>query len=255
MSAREPTRNDLFQGEDNATFAHDLHAVRPERLIDLEAGWDYRGSAATFAANVYAMNFHNEIASTGELSPIGLLLRHNVDRSYRRGIELQYTWQAMPRLRLRGNANLSRNRINSWTQFFDVYDTAGNITGSDPITFHGVNPVLTPSVIVNQTIEYAPSSATTFGLTGRHVGRSYLDNTNNGAFVAPSFTTIEANASVALSRGVSLRLQVNNLLNNKRVFPSGYSYLFLTPQRSIDGISYYYPQATRNASVMVDFRR
>ena len=51
------------------------------------------------------------------------------------------------------------------------------------------------------------------------------------------------------------RLQVNNLTNNKRVFPSGYSYLFITPAKTIEGISYYYPQATRNAVVMVDFRR
>ena len=255
VSTREPARNDLFQGEDNASFAHDLHAVRPEHLVDLEAGWNYRGPTSTFGANVYAMNFHNEIASTGELSPIGLLLRRNVDRSYRRGLELQYTWQAMPRLTLRGNANLSRNRIHTWTQFYDVYDDAGNITGSQPITFHDVNPVLTPSMIVNQTVEYAPSSSTTFGVTARHVGRSYLDNTNNNAFVAPAFTTLEANGAIALSQNVNLRLQVNNLTNNKRVFPSGYSYLFLTPAKTIDGISYYYPQATRNAVVMVDFRR
>ena len=26
VSTREPTRNDMFQGEDNASFAHDLHA-------------------------------------------------------------------------------------------------------------------------------------------------------------------------------------------------------------------------------------
>jgi len=255
MSTREPTRNDLFQGEDNATFTHDLHAVHPERLVDLEAGWNARGRTATFGANVYAMNFHNEIASTGELSPIGLLLRRNVDRSYRRGLELEYTWQAMPRLKLRGNATLSRNRIHTWTQFYDVYDAAGNIVGSQPITFHDVNPILTPTMIVNQSIEYAPSSSLIFGVTGRHVGRSYLDNTNNGAFIAPGFTTLEANAAIALSHGVSLRLQVNNLTNNKRVFPSGYSYLFLTPDRTIEGISYYYPQATRNATVMVDFRR
>lgn len=254
VSTREPTRNDLFQGEDDASIAHDLHAVRPERLIDLEAGWNVRTRTTTFGANVYAMNFHNEIAATGELSPIGLALRRNVDRSYRRGLELEYTWQAMPRLKLRGNANLSSNRIHTWTQFFDVYDAAGNIVGSEPMTFHDVNPLLTPSVIVNQTLEYAPSSSMTFGITGRHVGRSYLDNTNNNAFVAPAFTTLEANAAIALSHNMSLRLQVNNLTNNKRVFPSGYSYLFLTPTR-VDGIAYYYPQATRNAMVMVDFRR
>jgi iron complex outermembrane receptor protein len=255
MSTREPTRNDLFQGEDNASFAHDLHAVHPEHLIDLEAGWNVRTRSATFGANVYAMNFHNEIASTGELSPIGLLLRRNVDRSYRRGIELEYTWQAVPRLNLRGNANLSRNRIHTWTQFYDGFDTAGAMVFNQAITFHDVNPLLTPTTIVNQTIEYAPWSALTIGLTGRHVGSSYLDNTNNPSFVAPAFTTLEANAAFSVSHNVGVHLQVNNLLNNKRVFPSGYSYLFLTPAKTIDGISYYYPQATRNAVVMVDFRR
>jgi iron complex outermembrane recepter protein len=255
LSTREPGRSDLFEGEDNASVPHDLHAVHPERLFDVEGGWDYRGANAAVHANVYAMEFRNEIASTGELSEIGSLLRRNVDRSYRRGIELDYSWHAMPRLTLRGNANVSRNRIHTWTQFYDVYDAAGNITGSEPLTFHDVNPVLTPSLIVNQTIEYAPTSKTTFGVTARHVGRSYLDNTNNNSFTAPSFTTYEANGAIAIAHNMSLRLQVNNLLNNKRVFPSGYSYLFLTPQRTIEGVSYYYPQATRNAVVMVDFKR
>lgn len=255
LSRREPARSDLFGGEDNASLSYDLHAVRPEHLLDFESGWDYRGVSATIHANVYAMEFRNEIASTGELNEIGALLRRNVDRSYRRGIEVEYSWQVAARLRLRGNANLSHNRIHTWTQFYDVYDAAGNITGSEPITFHDVNPVLTPSLIVNQTIELAPTSKTTFGLTARHVGRSYLDNTNNASFVAPAFTTFEANGAFALAHNVNLRVQIKNLLNDKRVFPSGYSYLFLTPQRTIEGISYYYPQATRNASVMVDFRR
>jgi iron complex outermembrane receptor protein len=255
LSRREPARSDLFGGEDNASLPYDLHAVRPERLVDFESGWDYRSASSSIHANVYAMEFRNEIASTGELSPIGALLRRNVDRSYRRGVEVEYSWQALQHLKLRGNANLSRNRIHTWTQFYDVYDAAGNITGSEPITFHDVNPVLTPSIIVNQTIELAPSSKTTFGLTARHVGRSYLDNTNNRSFIAPAFSTIDANGAFAIRHDISIRVQVNNLLNNKRVFPSGYSYLFLTPQRTIEGVSYYYPQATRNASVMVDFRR
>jgi iron complex outermembrane receptor protein len=255
LSRREPARSDLFGGEDNASVSYDLNAVRPERLLDFESGWDYRSATSSIHANVYAMEFRNEIASTGELSPIGALLRRNVDRSYRRGIEVEYSWQAAPRVKLRGNANVSRNRIHTWTQFYDVYDASGAPAGHEPITFHDVNPVLTPSLIVNQTIEFEPSSTTTFGLTARHVGRSYLDNTNNASFVAPAFTTFEASGAIAIAHGMSLRLQINNLLNNKRVFPSGYSYLFLTPQRTIEGISYYYPQATRNASVMVDFRR
>ncbi|HYO77423.1 MAG TPA: TonB-dependent receptor, partial [Thermoanaerobaculia bacterium] len=42
VSTREPTRNDMFLGEDNPSVAHDLHAVKPERLLDLEAGWNCR---------------------------------------------------------------------------------------------------------------------------------------------------------------------------------------------------------------------
>lgn len=254
LSRREPTRNDLFQGEDNATVAHDLHAVTPERLLDLEAGYDLRAGNTTFHANVYAMEFHHEIASTGELSDIGLLLRRNVDRSYRRGIELEAAWQAAPALRFRGNANFSQNRIRTWTQFFDVYDAAGNFTGSTPLVFHNVNPVLTPRVIVNQSMDWTPASRLTFGATGRYVGKSQLDNTNDPSLVTPSFTTLDASAGYDLGRGTHLRLQVNNVTNNKRVFPSGYSYNFIAGG-VVSGTAYYYPQATRNALVMVDFKR
>ena len=245
MSTREPTRNDLFQGEDNASFAHDLHAVKPERLIDLEAGWDHRTRATTLKANVYAMEFHNEIASTGELSDIGLLLRRNVDRSYRRGIELEGAWQATPSLRLRGNANLSRNRISKWTQFFDA----------ESRLYRDVNPLLTPTELLNASAEYTPLRPLTLGLTGRYTGKSYLDNTNDERFTTPSFVTLDANAAYALPSGLRLRLQVNNVLNNKRIWPSGYSFLFLTPAKTVDGVAYYYPQATRNAVVMVEFAR
>ena len=252
LSTREPTRNDLFQGEDNASFAHDLHAVHPERLLDLEGGWDYRTRSVTLAANVYAMEFRHEIASTGQLSDIGLLLRQNVNRSYRRGVELSGQWQATSRLSLHGNANLSRNRIHTWTQFFDVYDANGNLIDSRPIDFHDVNPVLTPTAVFNLGADFTPSSRLTFGFVTRYIGKMYLDNTNNDAFVTPRYFDVDANASVGIARGTRLKLQINNALNAKKLYPSGYSYQFINDGKP-DGISYYYPQATRNAVVMLDF--
>jgi iron complex outermembrane recepter protein len=222
ISRREPTRTDLFQGEDNATFAHDLHAVRPERLIDFEAGWDVHSARGSFSSNIYVMNFHNEIAATGELSDIGLPLRRNVDRSYRRGIEVNGSWQIAPSLRWSGNANLSRNRIHQWLTYFNV------------------NPILTPTVILNQALEYTPSPRWSAGAVARYVGKSYLDNTNQSEFTTPSFVVVDGTASFSVARSTRLILQVNNLLNRRRVFPSGYV---------IDGVSYFYPQATRNALV------
>jgi len=252
MSTREPARNDMFQGEDNASFAHDLRAVRPERLYDFEAGWNFRAARVELSANVYAMELRHEIASTGELSDIGLLLRRNVDRSYRRGVELDLAWQATPTLRLKTNANVSRNRIGEWTQFFDVYDADFNWTGSRPQTYRNVEPLLTPDVLVNQAVEYAPSSRWTVGATGRYTGRSYLDNTNDDAFAAPSFFVLDANVSYAVTANARVSLQVNNALDNDRIYPSGYSYRY-----DFDGLpagtAYYYPQATRNAVLLVDF--
>lgn len=263
LSTREPARNDLFQGEDNATIAHDLHAVRPERLLDFEAGYDFQTATVKIEANVYAMQFHNEIAATGELSDIGLALRRNVDRSYRRGIELNAFWQALPTLRLRTNANVSRNRIGTWTQFYDVYDAAGNWIDSRPVTYHDVNPLLTPPLIVNQTIDWTPASLVAVSATGRYVAKSYLDNTNNPDFVAPSFFALDGNVSLSLSRWINrgaprLTVQVNNILNNRKIYPSGYSYEYFNRDASgadtMAGIPYYYPQATRNVLVMLDMK-
>jgi iron complex outermembrane receptor protein len=252
ISTREPTRNDLFEGEDNATVAHDLRAVRPERVIDFEAGWNLGTAAVDLQANVYAMEFRNEIASTGELSDIGLLLRRNVDRSHRRGIELDAAWRIAPTLRSRTTATVSDNRIDRWTQFFDVYDAGGAYVESRPVQYEDVQPLLTPSVLVAQSLDYTPNVHWTMSGTARYVGRSYLDNTNDSAFAAPAFFLVDGRLSYAVRSGVRVTLQVNNLLDVDRVYPSGYSYRFFEGEvRS--GTAYYYPQASRNAVVSLDF--
>ena len=38
---------------------------------------------------------------------------------------------------------------------------------------------------MNQSVDYAATSRLTLGATARYVAKSYLDNTNNDAFVAP----------------------------------------------------------------------
>ena len=256
LSTREPTRSDMFLGQDNPTVAHDLRAVDPERLFNVEVGIDYRRAAFSVEANVYAMEFRNEIAATGELSEIGLPMRRNVDRSYRRGLEVDAAWEVSQSVRLRSIANLSTNRIEEWMQFYDVYDEAGNWVDSRPVVYRDVEPLLSPSVIISQGIEYTPSASWSAGLIGRYVGRAYLDNTND--LETPAFFTADANASVALGRTVRLTLQANNILDNDEIFPSGYSYLFMNRDaagaHSVSGTPYYFPQATRNFVLMLDFR-
>jgi iron complex outermembrane receptor protein len=250
-TTREPARNDLFLGEDNPPVALDPHAVRPERVVDLEAGWDYRAPRFELSANLYAMEFRNEIAATGEQSEIGLTLRRNVDRSFRRGLELDAAWQATSAWRLRSIANLSRNRIRDWTQFVDVYDAEGNWTGSRPLAYRDVEPLLTPSVILSQAVDYTPNVRFRAGAIARYVGRAYLDNTNDRDLDTPAYWTADATLSYAVRPWARVTLQVNNVFDNDHIRPSGYSYLYYSGEE-LTGTAYYYPQATRNAVVLLD---
>ncbi len=263
---REPARLDLLQGEDNATLIHDLEAVRPEKVLDLEAGVNLDTRQLTLQANVYAMEFTDEIALTGELSEVGLPLRRNVDDSYRRGLEVDLEWTASPSWSLLLSANLSHNRISEWTQYYDVYDQLGALIASEPILYKDVPPLLSPEAIVNLGVEWTRRESR-FALTGRYVADAQLDNTGLDEFRLPSYTNLDLRASVNLGRWWSaanprITLFVNNLLDSDGQYPSGYSYQFInristgraSPGRdSLDGILFYYPLATRSAVLSLEF--
>ncbi len=261
---REPGRLDLLLGEDNATVPHDLEAVKPESVVNFEGGINWSTPRVSLQANAYFMEFRNEIALTGELSEVGLPLRRNVDRSYRRGVEVDLKWVPIHNWSVLHSLNLSGNRIKEWTQFYDVYDADGAFLGSEPIMYENVRPLLTPQVLLNLGLEWA-SATTSVGLMGRYVATSQLDNTDLPRFRTPSFTNLDLRASQRLGQwwqGVDARvtLFLNNLLDNRDQLPGGYSYQFLvrdggTGMDSLDGIAFFYPLATRHfvVSLEVDF--
>lgn len=261
-TGREPTRTDLFAGNDDPQQV-DLLSVAPERVWDVEAGVDVTGRDFDLSAGIYLMEFRDEIAPTGELSSFGYPIRRNVPKSYRRGVEADARWKARPDLRLRLGANLSWNRISEWTQFYDLDDADGNPVGQTSRTFSNVEPLLTPSAVVSLSVEGEPARWLSLSLAGRWVSEAWLDNANTEGLRTPSFFDLSFAASVGLSKWVPagsprLRLAVNNLLNAGNQWPSGYSYLYATAdaqgQPSLAGTAYYYPQATRNATLNLDVR-
>jgi iron complex outermembrane receptor protein len=265
-AGREPARSDMLQGEDNPTVTYDLTAVKPEQVVDVEAGLEWSRPGFALHANGYSMGFRNEIAQTGELSEIGLPLRRNVDRSVRRGVEMDAAWKPLEPLQVRGAATFSYNRIRSWTQFYDVYDAAGAWVASTSRTHDNVVPLLTPAVILSLAADYTPASWLVVGAAGRYVGATHLDNTNSSAFAAPGFFGLDASASISLgallpfAAGAAprLRIQGTNLLDNRRMFPNGYSYQYFVLDgggvMQPAGTRYFYPQATRSVFVMLDMR-
>jgi iron complex outermembrane recepter protein len=258
---REPARSDLLYGADDAPALPDLTAVRPESVWDVELGAEWRTRTLSLKVNLYDMEFRNEIAATGELSAIGYPLRRNVDRSFRRGVELEASWQALDALRSTASANANRSRISEWTQFYDVYDANGDIAGSTSRTFHDVAPVATPPFLATLGAETTALRGLTIGATGRYVAASWLDNTNAEGLEAPRTFQLDATLAVDLSRWIPagtphLKVQVNNVLDNRKLWPRGYSYLYANHDaagvETLAGTPYYYPLATRSAYVSLD---
>jgi iron complex outermembrane receptor protein len=265
-AGREPARSDMLQGEDNPTVQYDLSAVKPEEVVNVEAGAEWSRPGLTLRANVYSMSFENEIAQTGELSEIGLPLRRNVDESVRRGVEFDVTWTPAKPLQVRHSATYSYNRIRSWTQFYDVYDGSGAWTGTTSLTHDNVAPLLTPAVLFTLGAAYSPAPWLTVGAAGRYVGAAHLDNTGSDGFKAPGFFGLDADLSISLARllpftaaaGPRVRVQAVNLLDNRRMFPSGYSYQYFVMDgggaMQAAGTRYYYPLATRSVFVALESR-
>ena len=258
---REPARSDMFAGQDNPTVAYDLEAVRPERVVDVEGGVEYSSARFHLQANAYDMEFRDEIALTGELSEIGLPLRRNVDRSYRRGVEIDLAWQPVAPVTIRHTANVSRNRIREWVQFYDVYDPAGNLLGSEPRAYDDVAPLLAPAYVGNLAVEWSAPHGVTLGAAGRYVSSGFLDNANTPGYTTPPWFNLDATAGIDLApvlRAGSprVRILVTNVLDRRDQFPAGYSYLYLTRDGIgpgvLAGTAYYYPLATRSFVVTLD---
>jgi iron complex outermembrane receptor protein len=260
---REPARSDMLNGEDDASLPYDLAAVSPERLVDVEVGLELNRGGLFARANLYAMEFREEIALSGELSEIGLPVRRNTGRSHRRGVELELKWSPSPSWRLWGAASLSRNRIAEWTQHYDVYDADWTWLEGVARVHRDVPPLLTPEILLNGSVDWTPSRDLGLGLAGRWVDAAQLDNTGNPDFRTPSFFDLDAQLTLGLSRLMErgeprLRVQVTNLLDEDRLWPSGYAWVYFVRGTAgsdvLSGTPYYYPLATRSVYVSLDVR-
>jgi len=239
QNTREPARSDMFAGFDNldtsnVAFVGSLNRVKPERVHDFEGGMTYRGNSFDAQANLYSMDFHNEIAPIGALSYLGNPLRKNVGASYRRGVEADVGYYGIPRLALNANVAASTNRIREYT----------DSTGDVPVTYHNVEPLLTPRLVTFERAQFAASRDLRLALETRYQSRAFLQNTGDSRFVLPAAFNLDGSVSWRV-RSYEILVRGNNLTNSKK-YGSGYA---------SGGVSYFYVVPPRNVFVTakVDF--
>ena len=246
MSMREPTRFDYFQ-DDFAPRDIKQNEIKPEQVVNVEFGTELSGFV-NGKINVYAMEFQNQIVGTGAVNNFGYNITGNVGRSYRRGVEIDLRKQVTSFLTIWMSSALSSNKIEQFTQ------TYTDEINSTPITqtYANTNLAFSPNQIHNIGLESAVwKKRINAGLSFRHVGMQYLDNTSNKDLSLPSFNVLDfqlgLNPSSFRIKGLpQVSLRVNNLLNAKYA-PSGSLGGFNTI--SSEGIRGQFPLFLPNAGV------
>ena len=226
IANREPIRSDFI---DNAI------APRPERVTDLEFGIEKRSSRFWAEANLYLMEYQDQLVPTGALNDVGALIRTNVDRSHRRGLELATIWTPTKSWLLGANATLSRNRIAEFEEvLYDYLDF------SEVRTTYTNSPIaLSPEAMGNTWVEWTRKKMS-LRATLHAVGRQFLDNTGALERSLDPYRTLDA--TLRWTQGsVAWRLDAINIMGRPYA-PNGYSWGYLNNGARTDE-NFVYPMA------------
>lgn len=190
---REPTRNDIFIGEDNLPADENgnpvFAEVEPESVLNQEMGYRWRMNKLELSLNAFYMNFHNEIVLNGAIGPTGLPLRENVDRSYRAGLELFLNWE-FGRWTWQNSTTWMKARIKQ--QNMEII------------------PVLTPSFISHHILQYQLDNIG-ISVEYRYQSKSFIDFANEHKMQDVSTVDFAVDYQVGQ---LKLNLRLNNLANN-----------------------------------------
>ena len=228
---KEPNRNDF---ESNAVD------VQHEELNDFELGWRHESDRLRLNANVYYMQYNNQLVLSGALDNVGEYLRENVDKSYRLGLELDASIVLTEQLSLVSNFALSKNKIQDLTINRD-----GAVQN-----LNDTNIAFSPDLITTHALEYAPNTKFRAALIGKYVGEQYLSNTDTEASRLDSYFVTDFNFTYTLPvnnvfDSIVFTGMVNNLFDLEYV-DRGFTYLDTWSGPTATEIQGYYPQATRN---------
>lgn len=218
------------QANGNTVYDFDKPLVKPEKMFNFEIGWKYRSESLRLGANIYVMEYFDELISDGQLDAFGSPIDGNAERTSHTGLELEAAYSLFRNensaFALSANTTISRNEIRKYVFAFDngvQMDMAGNPIAGFAGTLAGINADYTyENLQLNISGKYVGDFYTdNFGdkLTSDPVIKAnlgsdyYADNKVDAYFVA------NANINYTLRdfldfRSVRFMMQVNNITNN-----------------------------------------
>ena len=212
MAHKEPTRN-------NYTDGYFTELPRPERLIDYELGATYADKCWHVGANLYWMNYRNQLVLTGELNEIGEPVSANVARSYRAGVELQGGFSLPCGVEWKGNVTLSHNRIRDFKETIYGYDDDWNELPAAVIDHGDTHIAFSPEVIANSNLSYTWRGLRA-DLQTQYVGEQYMSNADVAEHLLDDYCVTNLHLSYTFTprryaQSIRVGASVYNLFNAK----------------------------------------
>ena len=233
-ASREPRRSDFEQG-----------VFTPEILDDYELGWRFTGENNTLSANLYYMDYKDQLVLTGQLDDSGGFIRETSGNSYRAGLEVEGDFKVLKQLHVRPNIALSSNKNKDYTTSRD----------GELVNLGTTNISFSPSFIAGNSIDYSPTQNLQVALLSKYVGEQYLGNIDSqtsklDAYFLNDFSVNYTITKLSFAKSLVLQGLVNNIFDVKYI-SNGYFYTydddFSTPGTvtTIEGAGFY-PQAGIN---------
>lgn len=258
MTHKEPTRNNFTDAE------QDEKPVK-ERLMDYEAGINYRSGIFSAGVNLYYMDYKDQLILTGKVNHIGEALATNIPDSYRTGIEIMAGVQPTRWLRWDVNATFSRNKIKHYTDHVQKeWGSTEHVS-----TYLGTTTIAySPKILFNSLIS-ANFKGVGIYLQSNFVGRQYInnseskwqyaDNDPNDRFIINSYFVnnlrLDYTFKLPSLRSVTAAVNINNIFD-KRYSSNAYGWVAYDADTGTRTNNvFYFPQAGTNvlASISIKF--
>ncbi|WP_313215125.1 TonB-dependent receptor domain-containing protein [Soonwooa sp.] len=214
----------IFAGNDNLSLDENnvliLGTTSPEYVTDYELGYRYFTNELKISANLFYMNFKDEIVLNGQFGPNGIALTNKVDNSYRMGLELSADYKLNDNWMLSNNSSWMATKTKQGTESF--------------------TPILTPRLIVNQEIKYT-KNALQLQASYRYQASSFINFSNDKKI--PSYQLVNAAAFYNFTKW-KVGILVNNIFND--IY---FNHAYVEP----DGTAKYFVQMPRNFMLSIKY--
>ncbi|MCK4289323.1 MAG: TonB-dependent receptor, partial [Bacteroidales bacterium] len=246
VSNREPSRSDYRDSDED-------HIPTGETLYDYEIGYNFKSLNFAVDANMYYMNYKDQLILTSEINKVGDPIMTNVPKSYRAGIELAVGTKILQNLKWDINATFSRNKIKDFTAYIDnwspPYKQITEDSGETYLSF-------SPDIIAGSIISYKPINNLNISFISKYVSRQYIDNTSNKyRSLDPYFVNnliINYSFKTRFIKEIGFQLMINNIFNEKYETNAWvYRYYYEDKEYMMDG---YFPQAGINFLAGINLR-